>query len=145
MLFGASSIVGWSFVRALPEVQAFCNRHTRLPAGRPWGRVNLQDRDRVAALFAREQPDMVLHCAGVCDVAKCEESPDFAHLVNVLSMDILLDHLPAHTRVIYLSSDHVFSGDSGPYTESTPPIRSVFMVGHVSRLSVFCSIGARIR
>ncbi len=120
-LFGASSIVGCSFVGALPNLSAFCNNHTRLPPGLGWRRINLQDQPAVRALFARESPDLILHCAGICNVAKCQESPEFAHLVNVQSMEILLAHVPRHARIVYLSSDHVFSGESGPYTESSPP------------------------
>lgn len=121
VVFGASSIVGWSFVCQRPAFTAFCNRHTRLPPGLDWRRINLQEADAVQRLLREEPPELVIHCAGVCDVAKCEESPDFAHLVNVRSMEILLEHLPAATRVVYLSSDHVFSGEGGPYVESTPP------------------------
>lgn len=119
-LFGASSILGWSFMRLVPGIEGFCNRHTRTPPGMAWGRLNLQEEDAVRALFRREQPDVIFHCAGVCDVDKCEASPEFAELVNVQGMQILLDHLPDKTRLVYLSSDHVFSGDSGPYTESSP-------------------------
>lgn len=120
-LFGASSILGWSFARQLPGLTVFCNRHTRIPPGARWNRLDLQDEDAVRALFRSERPDLVLHCAGICDVDKCEASPEFAHLVNVRGMESLLDHLPASTRVVYVSSDHVFSGDTGPYTESSRP------------------------
>ena len=120
-VLGASSILGWSFVRQMPAAVPFCNRHTRIPAGAGWRRLNLQEEDTVQALFRRERPALVIHCAGICDVDKCEASPEFAHEVNVRGMELLLDHLPAASRLVYVSSDHVFSGDTGPYTESSPP------------------------
>jgi dTDP-4-dehydrorhamnose reductase len=120
-LFGASSILGWSFMRLVPGIEGFCNRHTRTPPGMAWRRLNLQEADAVRTLFRHEQPDVVFHCAGVCDVDKCEAAPEFADLVNVQGMQILLDHLPEKTRLVYLSSDHVFSGDTGPYTEASSP------------------------
>ena len=80
----------------------------------------MQDEVAVRSLFGRERPARIIHCAGICDVKKCETSPEFAYEVNVRGMEILLDHLPAETRLIYVSSDHVYSGDSGPYSEAAP-------------------------
>lgn len=133
-LFGVNSIVGWSMARALSEraspdgpggsgaqVQLFCNQHTRIPAGMRWRRLNLQHRSDVAAVLTRERPSLIVHCAGICNVEKCETSPDFALEVNVGGMDVLLSHAPADARIVYLSSDHVFSGDGGSYHESTEP------------------------
>ena len=120
MLFGASSMLGWSLLRARPTVTAYCNTATRpVPAGVAGG-VDLDDEAAVAALFARAQPAVIVQCAGVCDVENCERSPEFAWRVNVDAMRILLAHAPAVARIVYCSSDHVFSGDTGPYDETSP-------------------------
>jgi dTDP-4-dehydrorhamnose reductase len=127
-LFGVNSIVGWSIARLLSgpwgdgdgDVELFCNRHTRIPRGARWRRLNLQDESTAKEILAGEQPDVIIHCAGVCDVEKCETSPQFAHEVNVGGMETLLARAPAAARIVYLSSDHVFGGDTGPYTESSP-------------------------
>jgi dTDP-4-dehydrorhamnose reductase len=121
-LFGANSMLGWSILRAggLPEVTPFCNGFTRtLPPGIDRG-IHLDDELAVSRLFAREQPRLIIHCAGVCDVEKCEQSPEFAYSVNVDGARILADHAPSSARIVYCSSDHVFSGDTGPYREDTP-------------------------
>lgn len=119
-VLGVSSILGWSIARFAENAELFCNEHTRIPEGASWRRLNLQNRDAVRAVIERERPSLVIHCAGICDVDKCRTSPEFAHEVNVLGMKNLIDFLPGDTRVVYLSSDHVFSGDTGPYTESSP-------------------------
>jgi dTDP-4-dehydrorhamnose reductase len=122
-LLGVNSMLGWSIATQahLARLELYCNPHTRIPRGARWRPLGLQNRAEVAAAFARETPSLVIHCAGICDVEKCETSPAFAHAVNVQGMDNLLRHAPASTRLVYVSSDHVFSGDSGPYTESSPP------------------------
>ncbi len=61
----------------------------------------------------------VLYTHAVCDVPKCEENPAWAREVNVTQMTRLLDELSPGCRFVYLSSDHVFSGD-GAYTEGDP-------------------------
>jgi len=121
-LFGATSMVGWSVLRSsgLPEVVPFCNGFTRsAPAPIERG-IHLDDPVAVYELFAHERPALIIHCAGVCDVERCEESPEFAFSVNVDGMQLLLDHAPPEARIVYCSSDHVFSGDTGPYWEDSP-------------------------
>jgi dTDP-4-dehydrorhamnose reductase len=121
-LFGANSMLGWSIFRAgVPDVTAFGNGSMRtLPPGLERG-LHLDDRPAVHQLFEAARPRLIVHCAGVCDVEKCEDAPEFAFSVNVDGMQSLLDHAPADARIVYLSSDHVFSGDGGPYREDTPP------------------------
>jgi dTDP-4-dehydrorhamnose reductase len=120
-LFGATSMLGWSILGAAPvPVTAFCNSFTRKsPAGIERG-IHLDDPVAMYELFAAEQPRLIIHCAGVCDVEKCEDSPDFAYSVNVDGTQLLIDHAPAAARIVYCSSDHVFSGDTGPYDEASP-------------------------
>lgn len=123
VLFGATSMLGWSILRARGDarVLAFSNASTRTPPAEIHAGIDLDDEGAVAALFARVQPRLVINCAGVCDVGTCEDSPAFAHTVNVEGTRVLLAHAPAGTRIVHCSSDHVFSGDTGPYTEDTPP------------------------
>lgn len=121
-LFGASSIIGWSILCACddPSVIAFCNASTRpTPAGVAAG-VDLDEERAVASLFEQIQPSLILHCAAVCNVEACERSPDFAHAVNVEGTRLLLAYAPPSARVVYVSSDHVFGGDAGPYHEHSP-------------------------
>jgi dTDP-4-dehydrorhamnose reductase len=129
-LFGASSMLGWSIVRSSGlALTAFCNGHTRtLPAGVERG-IHLDDELAVSQLFADERPDLIIHCAGVCDVDRCEDSPDFAWSVNVDGTRILADYAPPETRIVYCSSDHVFGGDHGPYDEDSPPA-PISVYGH---------------
>jgi len=123
-LFGANSMLGWSMLRANPHVVPFCNGYTKKPPPEIERGVHLDDELAVSQLFApgEDQPSLIIHAAGVCDVGTCEEAPEFAHSVNVEGTRILLDYAPPDARIIYLSSDHVFSGNTGgPYREDTPP------------------------
>jgi len=120
-LFGATSMLGWSLLRAADQpVTAFCNGQTRKPPAEVERGIDMDDPIAMYELFAAEQPKLIVHCAGVCDVEKCEESPEFAYSVNVDGMQLLIDHAPRDARIVYCSSDHVFSGDTGPYDEASP-------------------------
>jgi dTDP-4-dehydrorhamnose reductase len=120
-LFGATSMLGWSILRAggSADITAFCNALTRTQPEGIAGGIDLDDPAAMRELFAATQPTLIINCAGVCDVGTCEDSPEFAHSVNVEGTRVLLAHAPPDARIVHMSSDHVFSGDTGPYTEDS--------------------------
>lgn len=122
LLLGGTSQLGYSIVRRFGHeaLTPFCSEHSRYKACEQWPRVNLDDADGLRRVIEERQPKLLLHCAGICDVGKCETRPDFARSINVESMATLLGVLPRSTRFVYCSSDHVFGGDRGPYRESDP-------------------------
>jgi dTDP-4-dehydrorhamnose reductase len=65
-------------------------------------------------------PRLVVYAHAVCDVAKCEAEPGWAYDLNVRSVENLLRLLSPATRLVYVSSDHVFGGD-GRYDEACEP------------------------
>jgi dTDP-4-dehydrorhamnose reductase len=123
LLLGATSMLGWSILRARgsTDVVAFSNAGTRGTFDGVAGGIDLDDEPAVAALFAQLAPRLIINCAGVCDVGTCEESPDFAHAVNVEGTRLLLAYAPPTSRIVHCSADHVFSGDGGPYYEDSDP------------------------
>lgn len=116
LLFGATSIVGHALTRLLPDLLAFGPpaRASTLPA------LNLEDPAWLKALFSEQGPELLIYCHAVCDVAKCEQNPDWAHEINVGHIRRLLDALPETTRLVYVSTDHVFGGN-GAYNEDDVP------------------------
>jgi dTDP-4-dehydrorhamnose reductase len=122
MLLGGTSQLGFSIVRRYGKaLTPFCSVHSRYAACEDWPRVNLDDGEALRRTVQEWKPDLLIHCAGICDVGKCESWPEFAWKVNVDSVGILLNTLPRSARLVYCSSDHVFGGDRGPYTESDTP------------------------
>lgn len=123
ILLGGTSQLGYSIVRRFgaDALTPFCSVHSSYAACESWPRVNLDDHEALRATIRDWRPDLLLHCAGICDVGRCEADPDFAWSVNVESVRVLLEALPQTTRLVYCSSDHVFGGDRGPYLESDAP------------------------
>ena len=121
LLFGATSILGFNLARLFPRtILPFVTPASRAPALRHWPVLKLEDRRWPDALFEEHRPDTLLYCHAVCDVPKCEAAPDWAHAINVRHVRRVLTALPATTRLIYVSSDHVFCGD-GVYDEDSSP------------------------
>lgn len=116
-------MVGWPlFCHYRGETAlGLCSLTTRRPKGSGLEVVDMTDREAVARAITKFEPDLVFHCAAICKVDKCERHPDFARAINVEGTRHLMEVLPQEVRFVYCSSDHVFSGDSGPYFESSSP------------------------
>ena len=119
LLFGATSILGFHLARSFPNtILPFISPGNTAPAVSQWPALQLEDAAWIASRFAQHEPVLVIYCHAICDVAKCEANPDWAYEMNVQHIKRVLAALPEHTRLVYVSSDHVFGGD-GVYAETS--------------------------
>jgi dTDP-4-dehydrorhamnose reductase len=90
--------------------------------GFPLVPVELTDRAAAAAAFADARPDAVVHCAALSRVADCHRDPVRAEAVNV-GVTRLLAELADRARagLVFVSTDLVFDGRRGGYTEEDAP------------------------
>lgn len=121
-LLGATSIVGYNVAaRRDAALFPYVTSRSRHATAAQWPRFLLDDADAVARWCAALPAEAtVLYCDAVCDVAKCEEKPDWAREINVGNLRRVLAALPADARLVYVSSDHVF-GNDGHYDETAVP------------------------
>ncbi len=120
LLFGASSVLGFHLATLFPKtISPFISPGNTSRGVRHWPSLQLSDPQWLEQLFYSAQPDLLVYCHAVCDVPKCEGYPDWAYEVNVQQVERVIAALPGHTRLVYVSSDHVFGGD-GVYTEESP-------------------------
>ncbi len=61
-------------------------------------------------LFEWSNPDIVIHCAALTDGNYCENNQKKAFEVNSKSMVKLLKYSKSHVKIVYISTDAVFSG-----------------------------------
>jgi dTDP-4-dehydrorhamnose reductase len=120
LLFGATSIVGFNLACLFPQTTPFATCANRAPSVRGWPSLNLGDSGWLETLFHDYRPEILLYCHAVCDVPKCEAAPEWAQKINVEQLERALAALPPFTRLVYVSSDHVFGGD-GVYDEQSLP------------------------
>ncbi|MFC1666386.1 sugar nucleotide-binding protein [Candidatus Omnitrophota bacterium] len=75
---------------------------------------------KIKEIFDKVKPKAVVHAGGVCDLDRCEDSPDFAHQVNVLGTRNMVS-LSKDSYLLYISTDLVFSGNDPVdcYSESS--------------------------
>jgi dTDP-4-dehydrorhamnose reductase len=70
-------------------------------------------------VLSAHKPNVVIHCAAKTDVDGCEDRPELATQVNTHGTRLLCEHFQG--PIVYLSTDYVFDGQEGPYTEDAAP------------------------
>lgn len=118
LLFGATSITGYAITRQGRNNLVAVTSRAAAARRLRWKAVDAEDATALAALVAGERPEVVIWAHAVCDVAKCEANPKWATAINVDGIQNLVRSLPPATRLVYVSSDHVF-GHDGTYTETS--------------------------
>jgi len=85
-----------------------------------------QNKD-VYELITKTKPNIIVHAAAETKVDLCEKQPEYAHKVNVQgTRNIAKACQKAETKLIYISTDYVFNGETGNYIEEdkTNPINT---------------------
>lgn len=67
--------------------------------------------------------DIVILAAAITDISYIDRNPNESSKVNVLaSRDLVKEVVKLGKRIIFISSDNVFTGDSGRYSDSDTPV-----------------------
>ncbi len=82
--------------------------------------LDLDDPTAVARRLAERKPDLIIHCAALSRTGACEADPNLAHRLNVETSARLIDGAPT-ARFVFFSSDLVFDGRRGNYTDTDRP------------------------
>jgi dTDP-4-dehydrorhamnose reductase len=113
-VIGAKGMLG----RELSRVLNADNRIT------PWDIEEIDITDRAGTLqkLGDLRPDLILNSAALVDVDLCESEPDRAWAINAVgAQNLALAARRIGCELLYISTDHVFDGEtSGDYDEVSP-------------------------
>lgn len=95
-------------------------RYISIPGvGTAW--VDMESSTAFSEALEKIQPDIVVHCAGLTNVEKCENDPQLAHHINVeLAENVALACKEKNTKLVFISTDHLVSGKKPLVTEEEP-------------------------
>lgn len=79
--------------------------------------LDITGQSSIKRIVENEEPDTILHLAALTNVDHCELNPELAYQVNVKAVETL-SACAADCHFIHISSDYVFDGKNGPYSES---------------------------
>lgn len=85
-------------------------------------KLNITDKDRVFNLIEKINPDIIIHTAALTNVEFCEKNPEMALNINVNGTKNISDACRKFdSKMIYISTDYVFDGQNGNYSEKDTP------------------------
>jgi dTDP-4-dehydrorhamnose reductase len=80
---------------------------------------DLLDFSAIEREFKKDRPQLIIHCAAIPTLTAALANPGLAKRVNVDATKVLVD-LAAGSQFVFLSTDFVFDGKKGSYTETDP-------------------------
>ena len=126
LVTGATGLLGSELLRQAPaEVIVDATYHHQTPRSKItglWLEMDLSDADMVTRALNERRYDLVINCVGASDVDRCETDQAYAMTRNISGAQNLITAAGKHEfRLIHFSTDYVFDGKQGPYSESDQP------------------------
>jgi dTDP-4-dehydrorhamnose reductase len=112
---GAGGLIGNYLVQAAPR---FASRWRVRALTR--ADFDLLDFAAVCREFAKDQPQLVIHCAAITNVADAQRNPGLARRLNV-EVTRLLAKLAVESQFVFFSTDLIFDGRRGNHVETDAP------------------------
>ena len=80
-------------------------------------KLDITDKENISNVLESFKPDVIINCAAYTNVDGSETNKELAHQVNVEGLRNLIQLSDINTYLLQISSDYVFDGDNGPYSE----------------------------
>ncbi len=90
--------------------------------GYEYQEMDITDAKQVAEVIEKVRPDSIIHTAAMTNVDQCEGEKNSCWEMNVKAVEYLTKACEKHQIFLcHLSTDFVFDGSSGPYSEEDNP------------------------
>lgn len=94
----------------------------RQVVGAHYVQCDITNKKEVKSLVAASKPDVIMNAAAMTNVDACETEREMCWKVNVEGVENLIEAAKRYdTKLIHVSTDYVFDGKAGPYTEDDRP------------------------
>ena len=125
LLTGASGFLGFNLMSLLKTEFELYGTYcaNRPPTGRyRFIKLDVTSQESVREVLETVHPEVIIHAAAKADVDFCESNHDVSFRVNVRGSENLVKQAGLiGARFIYLSTDLVFDGEEGDYSEDDNP------------------------
>jgi dTDP-4-dehydrorhamnose reductase len=90
--------------------------------GYTYAEMDIANQDSVNDVISVYRPDVVINTAAMTNVDTCEVEKDKCWELNVKAVAFLIEACEKYqVQLIHLSTDFIFDGANGPYTEDSEP------------------------
>jgi len=128
LITGASGLLGSNLSNIFKEkfdVFSVFNKNNVEIDGCDIIKLDLTDFGKTREIVSEIRPEIIIHCAALTNVDYCEDHPEETDLVNSqVTKNLAEIAREIKCKLIYISTDSVFDGEKGNYTEldETNPI-----------------------
>jgi len=125
LVTGVSGLLGLNFALAVDgkkhQVTGVANTLPMAWASFKNVQAELTQPGVIESLIEEHKPDVILHCAAIANVDACESEPELAKRVNTDLPGGIAEACRRHSvKMIQISTDAVFDGVKGNFTEDDP-------------------------
>lgn len=125
IITGGSGLLATNIALQMKNEWRICllmnNRHVSVP-GVDSVRIDLKDTKTFEGLVRQRDTDLIIHTAGLTNVELCEKKPDDSFYANAtLAQNVAKVAEATSTRLVHISTDHLYQGDEFLYSETDEP------------------------
>jgi len=122
LITGASGLLGSKIVELSGGNYQVIPVHNTKPLHLNSSELDIINRKEVFNLFRKTKPDIAIHTAAETNVDKCETHKELAWKINVEGTRNVAEACSeTSAKMVYISTDYVFDGEKGFYTEEDTP------------------------
>lgn len=131
IITGANGMLGSSFCKLYNKNNSIYAMHRDIDCYVPCIEnysFDLEDKFFFKKIFNFIKPDIVIHCAGLIDLEKCEKAPDLAKTQNIIIPEYIAKLCSSNTKLVYISTDQVY-GQSYDHSEKSLDLEPLNVYG----------------
>ncbi len=127
LIIGSNGMLGQrlaEFFSTRQDVELMCssNEESSLIPNTQYTQVDITKKNSVKELILGFFPDFVINAAAYTNVDKSETERELAWKINVVGVEnIALYSWTIDAHLIHISTDYIFDGKNGPYSENEKP------------------------
>lgn len=129
VITGSNGLLGQKLVNLFSsldnfEVIAFSRGNNRNETAKNYTyyNVDITRKKKVVNLLDDVKPDYIINCAAMTNVDECEKEQKKCFAVNVEALETIIESAKKfNSHLVHISTDFIFDGKNGPYTEDDKP------------------------
>lgn len=121
-IIGASGLLGEGFLHILPNTNhKYIATHFTKNLYKQTILLDIKNYEQVMNFISKHEPDVVINTAAITNPEECERDHDLAYQTNVLgAKNIAKACKESGIYLITISTEYVFDGNKGQYSETDP-------------------------